>query len=412
MTTATHPGIDTIREAFPALGHGHIHLENAGGSQVPLIVADEIRRYMLEQYVQLGAGYPLSESSDAVINGAHAFVETLMNAGPAGRVILGPSCTALMNMLAAAYARRLEPGDEVIIVETGHEANVGPWANLERHGLVVRTWRLDPATQQCRIEDLEALINERTKLAAVIHVSNLLGEIVDLAPAIERLHAVGARVIVDGVAYAPHRAIDVQALDADWYVYSTYKVYGPHMAALYGRHDAIAELEHPNHFFITSDDIPYAFEPGGVNHEGCAGVLALSEYLQFLTGADGEGPDIDRATVTRAFDVMTQLELPLQKRLIEGLLELPGVQLVGPAATDASRVGTVSFTHERVNPRAIVAVAHERGIGIRHGHMYAHRLCTALGIAPDPGVVRISLVHYNTMDEIEAVLDAVRAAVS
>lgn len=390
----------SVRSWFPALGRGFAFLENAGGSQVPGVVAEAVRDYMLESYVQLGAGYPAANRADQVVADAHAFIETFMGAGDAGRVVLGPSTTALTHILAAAYAPTLRAGDEIVVAVNNHEANAGPWVDLERAGATIRWWRLDPEKLACTLEGLRDVLSERTRIVALPHVSNLLGQVADLKPIVDLAHSVGARVVADGVAYAPHRAIDVAAWGVDWYVYSTYKVYGPHMAALYGRHEAFAEIEGPNHYFIPRDSIPAKFELGGVSHEGCAGLLALRPYLRFLAGREFD----DRQTVVDAFAVMDALERPLTDALVEGLRAREDVQVLLPSVAD--NVGTVSFL-PRSKPSAEVArhlIA--QGFGLRHGHMYAYRLCEALGIDPADGVVRISLLHYNTPEEVADVLAA------
>ncbi len=395
---------DRVRAWFPALSSDLIFLENAGGSQVPQVVADRIRAYMLEKYVQLDAGYALSQQATETVHAAHDLVNLLVNGTGLGKIVLASSCSVLCRMLADCYASVLEPGDEIIFAESGHEANVGPWVSLEQHGMLLKQWRLDRESIVCPLAGLEELLSDRTRIVALPHVSNLLGDIVDVEAVVELAHRHGARVVADGVAYAPHRAIDVAAWDVDWYVYSTYKVYGPHMAALYGKHEALAELTGPNHYFIPRDEVPYKFELGGPSHEGCAGLLALGDYLQFLAGRSA-GDSLDRDTITDAFEVMTCLELPVQERLIRYLLEKPGVRLIGPSATDRSRVGTVSFVHESLTSREIAAAAHAHEIAIRHGHMYAHRLCKALDLDPDDGVVRVSPVHYNTTGEIDRLID-------
>jgi cysteine desulfurase family protein (TIGR01976 family) len=397
-----------IRGQFPALEGTTVFLENAGGSQVPLIVADRVREYMLSSYVQLGAGYARSEQSTRLVADARDFVRLLMG-GREGEVILGPSTSALLQMLADCYSRVLLPGQEVVVAESGHEANVGPWQRLERTGVVVRWWRLDPETCTCPLDRLEPLLTERTALVAFPHVSNLLGDIEDVRKITDLVHAAGARVVVDGVAYAPHRAMDVDAWGVDWYAYSAYKVYGPHMAALWGRRDALAEVTGPNHFFVADDDVPYKFELGGVDHEGCAGLLGLRDYLALLADLT-DGGALDRSAVERAFDVMTACELPCQAALVAYLRSRPDVRIVGPTEAGSSRVGTVSFLHSELSSRAITEVVDRSDIAIRHGHMYAYRLCQALGLDPDDGVVRVSLVHYNTPEEIERLIDVLDKA--
>ena len=397
-----------IRRAFPALAGDTVFLENAGGSQVPAAVADRIRAYMLSSYVQLGAGYPLSERATRTVDEAHDFVRLLYN-GRDGEVILGPSTSALLHMLAGCYARTLSPADEVVVAEIGHEANVGPWKSLERIGVELRWWRMDRESCESPLDGLAELLTDRTALVAFPHVSNLLGGILDVAEITRMARAVGARVVVDGVAYAPHRAMDVAAWDVDVYAYSTYKVYGPHMGAMWASRDTLAELEGPNHFFIPADELPYKFELGGACHEGCAGILGLRDYLAELAGA-GDPAALDRAGVERAFELMTACELPLQQRLVEYLKSRDDVRIVGPHHAGPSRVGTVSFVHATRSSREITAVVDRSGVAIRHGHMYAYHLCEALGLDPDDGVVRISLVHYNTPEEIERLIQVLDRA--
>lgn len=397
----TSASLDLIRSQFPALASGFAYLENAGGSQVPQMVADAMRDYMLNSYVQLGAGYPDSLRATQVVDHAHAFLNTFMNGDGIGQTILGPSTTQLISMLAHCYEQLLTPGDEIVISEIGHEANIGAWEKLSRKGVVIKTWKVDPETFESPISDLKQLLSDRTRIVAIVHVSNLLGGILDVAEVARLAHAVGAKVVVDGVAYAPHREIDVAAWDVDWYVFSVYKVFGPHMAALFGKFEAFDELNGPNHFFLDPKT-PYKFELGGVNHEGCAGVLAIKKYFDFLGGTAGV-----RETLSRAYERFTELEMPLQERLMEYLLSKPQVKVIGPQHADASRVPTISFVHERKPAPEIVAQVDKKGIGIRYGHMYAYRMCKALGIDTDEGVVRVSAVHYNTVEEIERLIDVI-----
>jgi len=395
-----------LRAQFPALSGETVFLENAGGSQVPAVVADRIRDYMLSSYVQLGAGYELSRRATQMVEEAHGFVRLLMGAQN-GEVIFGSSTSALLQMLADCYAKVLEPGQEIIVAETGHEANVGPWVRLEPLGIQIRWWKMDPETCACSLEDLDELLSERTALVTFPHVSNLLGEIVDIGAIAGLAHQVGAKVVVDGVAFAPHRAIDVAAWGVDWYAYSTYKVYGPHMGAMWGSADALAQLQGPNHFFI--EGVPYQFELGGVCHEGCAGILGLADYLKSVVEVD-RSVSMDRAVVDQAFEVMAACEQPLIAKLVDYLQSRGDVRIVGPGHDGSNRVGTVSFVHSRKSSREITEAVDRSGIAIRHGHMYAYRLCERLGLDPADGVVRISLVHYNTPEEIDRLIEVLEKA--
>ena len=364
---------------------------------MPGVVADAIRDYMTSSYVQLGADYPLSVAATGTVQRAHDLVNVLMNGEGIGQTVLGPSSTQLVTMLAECYSRHLEAGDEVILCETGHEANVGPWLKLQRFGIKIKWWKVRPDFT-CSLEDLAQLFTDRTRLVCFPLVSNLLGEIVDVAAITQLAHKHNTRVVVDAVAYAPHRALDVKAWAVDWCFFSTYKTYGPHMGALFGRTDAFDELEGPNHFFIPADD-PYKFELGGVSHEGCAGLLALGDYLKGLAGHEV----CDRPAVAAAFEEMTRLELPVQARLISYLKSKP-VRIIGPAHAEASRISTISFLHDSVPSPEISRFVNSRGIGIRNGHMYSYRLCERLGIDVESGVVRVSAVHYNTVEEIDRLI--------
>lgn len=415
------PTIERIRAQFPAFtACSDVLLDNAGGSQVPRSVADAMHAYMLSTYVQLGADYQTSRASTRIVARAHEMTEVLMGVGEVGKVILGPSTSALLAMLADCLARSPAERDEIIVAETNHESNIGPWVRLNDRGHRVRLWRVDREAQACPIDHLRAMLSERTRLVAVPHVSNILGKVEEIGEIVRLAHAVGARVVVDGVAFAPHRAIDVRAFGVDWYVFSMYKVFGPHMAALYGTHEALRELEGPNHFFIAPDDVPYTFEVGGVSHEACAAWLGLWTYLEFLAGErEALDPErfhaplpFERAVVERAFARVRAIEAPLQERLLDALGERGDVRLIGPAHAGESRVPTISFAIPGRRSREIAHRLNARSLGVRFGHFYAHRLCEAMGLDPADGVVRISLAHTNTFEEVERVLDELAGALA
>jgi cysteine desulfurase family protein (TIGR01976 family) len=406
VTTRAASIIDDVRAHFPGLSGETILFENAGGSQVPAVVADAMREYMLTTYVQLGGQYALSEACGEVVRSAHAFINTLFNGDGIGHTVLGSSCTELVNRIAAGYGETIRPGDEIIITDLGHEANIGAWERLRRRGATIRNWRVDPSRFSVSMEELDELLNERTRVVAIPHVSNLFGEILDVRAITELCHRYGARVALDSVAYAPHRAMDVRSWNVDWCACSTYKVYGPHMGALFGTYEAFAELEGPNHFFIPDDELPRKFEPGGVSHEGCAGLLALQPYLEFLAyGRASSGGGCDRATIERAFGVMTAFELPVQARMIAYLNARDDVRIIGPAHADERRVATISFVHELRASREIAAAVCARNIAIKYGHMYSYRLCERLGLDVEDGVVRISMAHYNTTGEVDRLIE-------
>lgn len=406
---------DACRQQFPALINKdikHVFLENAGGSQVPLCVPNAIRDYMCNSFVQLGAGYSLADKADAVIEQAHTFGEMFVNGQGTGRTVIGSSTTQLMTNLALSYQDMMGAGDNVVIVQTAHEANAGPWANLAKAGIEVRTWECDPESYVCPLEQLDKLIDERTKVLACVHVSNLIGDIVDIKSICEIAHRKGCKVVVDGVAFAGHRVVDVEELGCDYYVFSAYKVYGPHgMSLLWGRNEAFAEvgLKGRNHWFVPDDDYPYKHELGGINHEQCAGWNAVADYLAFVAGHKGE---FTRATIVAAFERMKDLEEPLTERLANFLLKDPRYTLLGHGPEGGSgkgRVPTFAFLHKTLSPPVVVDALQAAGIGCRSGHMYARRLMDGLKIDPTYGVVRVSALHYNTIEEIERVIAVLKA---
>ena len=208
------PSIDQIRAQFPALQSGFAFLENAGGSQVPQQVIDRVTNFFHEAYVQTSAGYPVSDRADEVVAESKAFANLFMNGEGVGKTILGPSTTDLIYRLANAYGEILSEGDEVVISIANHESNIGPWVRLERLGIKIKWWKVDPEIGEHDFDELESLCTDRTKIVAVSHTSNLLGDILDVQRASAIAHSVGAKIVVDGVAYAPHQAVTSRSLAA------------------------------------------------------------------------------------------------------------------------------------------------------------------------------------------------------
>lgn len=402
MISLTIPTIEAIRSRFPSLEKGEVFMDNAGGSQVPESVADAIRDYMLTSYVQVGADYPASQRATATVDQAHDVVQEIMGGEGVGRTFFGSSSSTLCRMLADCYAEVLQPGDEIIVGESGHEANVGPWINLLKRGVSVKLWPANPETGVCELGKLREMLSEKTKVVAFVQVSNILGHVEDFQACIDAAHSVGARVVMDGVAYAPHLSIDVAAWGVDWYVFSCYKVFGPHMGALYGKNDAIAELTGPNHYFLAKEYLPGKFELGNANHESCAAILGLVPYLNWLAGTESYG----RETVLKTWEAMEYLERPLTTQLLDYLRGKSSVRIIGRTSAGPGRVPTISFLHDRRSPQEIAEAAIPHGIGIRWGNFYSVRLLERMGIDPDSGVARVSLAHYNTCEEVDRLIAA------
>jgi cysteine desulfurase family protein (TIGR01976 family) len=396
------PSMEEIRAQFPALESSTRFMENAGGSQVPQSVIDAVSSYFVNSYVQLGAGYEQSNAADAIVREAHKFADDFVNAGGRGQCVIGPSTTRLLANVGRAYRRTLRAGDEIIVSLANHESNIGPWVQLEETaGVRIVWWPVDPNTHIVDPRTLSPLVNRRTRLICIPHVSNLIGHVTDVKAVSKIAHLMGAEVVVDGVAFAPHRAVDVAALDADWYVFSPYKTFAPHMGVLYGRHLSWAPLTGPNHFFIPRDDIEHKWELGGPSHEACAGWVGLQPYLAFLAGTEYEG----RKTIEATFTRVEMLERRLTEKLVNFLVQHPNITVIGPGM-GADRLPTVSFIHRSKTSAEIAAALQESRFAVRRGHMYAYRLCESLGLTPEDGVVRISLVHYNTAKEVDSLIVA------
>jgi len=398
--------LDRLRAEFPALAGNWIFLDNAGGSQVLRRVADRIHEYLLTTSVQLGATYAVSRHAAERVLNARRTIALLINAEHDEEVVVGGSTTSLMFMLAQAIAPGIRPGDEIVVTQTDHEANIGAWTRLQQYGATIKLWPVNRDSLQLELCDLDELLGPRVKWVAMTHASNVLGRINPVSEVARRVHALGARLCVDAVAYAPHRLVDVQASGADVYVFSFYKVFGPHLAVLWGRRDVLLPLPSLNHYFIGADDLPYKLQPGNVNYELSYGCIGIADYLTETGSSLGaDGPE--RVRMQRAFDAFAVHEDALAEQLLAYLRGKRGVRVIGPAwVVPGERVPTISFIVNGVHADAIVPAIDPYGIGIRHGDFYARRLIAALDLDAGGGVVRVSIAHYNTAEEIKSLTAA------
>jgi cysteine desulfurase family protein (TIGR01976 family) len=333
-----------------------------------------------------------------------------VNAAP-DEVVLGPSSTMNVRTLSRALLPLFSPGDEIVVTNLDHETNIGAWRSLAADGLVIREWRFDPQRLELTLDGLEPLLSQRTRLVCFTHCSNLIGTVHDAAAIIRRVHEAGALACVDGVACAPHRRVDVKALDADFYFLSIYKVFGPHLGLLYGRRDLLLRARGQNHFFIPEDDIPYKLEPGNVVHELTAALPAILEYLLALDERHHPDPAAsESARLGRVFEDIAAHETSLVAPLLDFLQSRRGVRVIGRSRAGTHRAPTVSFVAEGRDSSEIPARLDAERIAIRYGHFYAHRAVEALGLHPRNGVVRVSMAHYNTVDEVTRLIAALDRA--
>ena len=381
-----------------------VYLDNAGGSQVLRRVANRVSDYLLTSSVQLGASYSQSQDAGRKVLAARRAVAELINAPYDDEVVMGGSTTALMFQLTHAILQSIEVGDEIIVTNSDHEANIGGWMRLKTAGAVVKIWELNLETLILDLTDLDRLLSPKVKWVAMTHASNVLGTVNPVAEVAKRAHAVGARLCVDAVAYAPHRLVDVQSSGADIYVFSFYKVFGPHYAVLWGRREWLLSLPSLNHYFIGPEVLPYKLQPGNVNYELSYGCIGIGEYLQEVgkrLGADGTA----REKMQTAFTAFESHEDALAERLLAYLTTQKSVRMVGIGSTKlGERMPTISFTVAGKMSESIVRHMDRCRIGIRFGDFYAKRLIEALGLQLHGGVVRVSIAHYNTLEEIDRLI--------
>ena len=396
-----------IRSQFPGLDPDWVLMDNAGGSQIALPVIERMMEFYLTSNVQLGASYEVSSLATARVARSQEVMAGYINAGDPGEVILGSSTSLLLRMLAANLGRVWPAGSEIIVTDCDHEANIGCWMELERAGMVVKTWPINPDTYVLEIEKLEGLLSPQTRLVAFTHASNVIGSVNPVKAITELAHSKVAMVCVDGVAYAPHRLIDVREWDVDFYVFSFYKTYGPHYAMLYGRRDILLGLPGNNHFFIGQDELPYKFQPGNVNFEFAWGLTGLPAYLERLYDHHfpGNGNLQVRDKLAGAFNLIASHERALSEHLLAFLRSRAGVRIIGqPEATD-TRVPTISFIVDGRDSADIVSEVDRHRFGIRYGDFYARRLIDKLELRSLNGVVRVSMVHYNTLEEVDRLVE-------
>ena len=401
--------IDFVRQEFPSLAGDWTFFDNAGGSQTLKRVVERISEYLLTSDVQLGASYGISQLAGERVANAAKGVATLINAKSPLEVVMGSSTTLMIRILALCISQTWNPGDEVIITNCEHEANIGAWVDLEKQGIKIKVWKINPETLTLHLDDLKTLLTERTRLVTLTHASNILGTINPIKEITQLAHYYGAKVCVDGVAYAPHRLIDVQDLDVDFYVLSFYKVYGPHYALLYGKQEHLLTIPGINHYFIGQSNIPYKFQPGNVNFELSYGMLGLCDYLSALaqqTYAEQTASDL-RSQMEQAFEAISIQEEVIGDRFLNYLTSKPNIRIIGQTqANRAVRVPTISFVVEGMHSEKIPLYVDQYKIGIRFGDFYARRLIEYLGLDQQGGVVRVSMVHYNTIEEVDRLIQA------
>ena len=405
MTTALN--VDFVREQFPPLKDGWAFLENAGGSYVPRQVIERVTEYMTDSQVQPNWGFASSmRATDRIKRGLQTAAE-FINA-ETDEVFIGPSTTMNVFVMSQALAADWKRGDEVIVTEQDHEANVGAWRRLAAQGIVIREWPVDRTTGALVPNALEHLLNDRTRLVAFTHCSNVCSTVHDLPRLIRAIHKVGALAFIDGTAYAPHFPIDVKALDADFYVFSLYKVCGPHQSVLYGKRALLERAAGLNHFFIGNESITYKFLPGGPSHEMTAATIGVGEYFDALYHAHFDQPENTfHARLHQVYQLIGGHEAQLAARVERILRGRENVRILGRVPSRDGRMAPViGFWVPGRKSAEIAEQLQAQQIAIGNGDFWARRCISAVGLNPDDGVVRVGIAHYNSSADIDRLLEA------
>jgi cysteine desulfurase family protein (TIGR01976 family) len=409
-----------VRAQFPALAqtvneHPNecpaVFLDGPGGTQVPQRVIDAIADYLARNNANTGGAYQTSRNTGRMIAEARSAMADFLNCD-ADEIVFGPNMTTLTFAMSRAIGRELGPGDEIVLTLLDHDANFSPWKALEEKGVIIRTVKFNEADCTLDMHDLEAKIGSRTRLIAVGYASNAVGTINNVAEVVRLARQAGALSYIDAVHYAPHGPIDVRALDCDFLVCSTYKFFGPHMGVLYGKREHLTRLR-PYKVRPSHDDIPYCWETGTLNHECIAGIKACVDYWEDLGHRAQPEVATRRAAILAAHEAIHKHERKMTGKMIAGLLAIPGLKLYGisdPRRFE-ERCATFVVRIEGHTPLELATKLGDRGFFTWDGNYYALNLTEQLDVERLGGFLRIGLVHYNTIEEVERLLAALREIV-
>ncbi|HAV78260.1 MAG TPA: cysteine desulfurase-like protein [Anaerolineae bacterium] len=404
--------LSTIRNQFPSLDRPAIFLDNPAGTQIAKPSLDRINKYLLETNANHEGMFETSRRSDEVLHEAHAAMADFLNASLPEEIIFGNNMTTLTLHISRSLARNLSAGDNILVTRMDHDANIAPWMMVAEEKECNLLWvDIDIEEGTLDLDDFAKALEKKPKIAAFGYASNLLGTVNPVNKLTKMAHDAGALVYIDAVQYAPHGPIDVQDVDCDFLACSSYKFFGPHAGALFGKYDLLNELK-AYKVRPASDTLPYKFETGTQNHEGIAGVLGALEYLQWLGdqfGAEHEsawreaGFTSRKLELKKAMSAMQAYESELSRKLIGIIESVPGAHIYG--VTDLNRlderVPTVSFTLEGKDPEQVADAIGRENIYVWNGHNYALAVVERLGLLEAGGMIRVGPVHYNTLDELD-----------
>ena len=403
--------IDFVRNQFPAFKEpslaGFAHFENAGGSYACAQMIDALHHYYTATKVQPYYCFEPSIGAGQEMTRARERMGSWLNVS-ANEVHFSASTSQNSYVVAQALRDYLSPGDEIIVTNQDHEANIGVWRRLEAQGVVIREWQVNPQTAELEDAGLDTLLNEKTRVVAFTHCSNIVGSINPVRQWADKIHAVGALAFVDGVSYAGHGLPDIESLGADIYFFSLYKVYGPHLGVMVMRDALNKALPSQGHFFNVGSATS-RFTPAGPDHAQIASVNGVIDYFEAIDSHHFSAAD-KSPKAQRVGALLHSAEIENLKPLLDFLKHRAGIRLIGKLATD-NRAPTVSFTVDGVDPAVIAEKLAEQHIGIANGNCYAYRLMEALDISPEQGVVRLSFVHYTSAQEVNRLIEALEGLI-
>lgn len=405
--------VDFCRNQFPTTCWDWAFFENAGGSFVPNSVINRLTTYMNECQVQPGAPFPSATLAQKRMDEGHLRMAEMIGAG-VDEVVIGPSTGANIDVLSRALRPLWSEGDEVIVTNLNHEANSGPWRRLAASGIHIVEWPVNPETAELDVDLLDQLLSDKTRLVAVPHVSNITGDINDVKEIAKRAHAAGAMVCVDAVAYAPHRFIDVKDWDVDFYAFSLYKTFGPHIGMMYGKKEHLLAARSQHHYFIPETETSYKMNPAGPQHEIIASLSGITDYFDAIAAEHlKDVPNDLHQRVGEVYKLFTAHEVALADIFIDWAKSKSNIRLIGRMSSDGDlRAPTFSFVADRKSSEDIALKVAADRVAIRHGDFYARRLVEAVGVTDaDDGVVRCSMAHYTTIEEAERLVAALDKAV-
>lgn len=409
--------LSAIRSQFPGLNRPDVFFDNPGGTQIAKPSLDRINRYLIESNANHEGAFATSIASDAVLDEAHRAMADFYNAASPEEIVFGNNMTTLTLHISRSLSREWKEGDEIVVTRLDHDANVTPWVlAAQDRGVKVNWVDFDVEDGTLKLDDLEKALERKPRLLAVGYASNSLGTINPVAKIIKMAHDAGTMVYVDAVQYAPHGPIDVQKLDCDFLISSAYKFFGTHSGILYGRQDLLEKL-FAYKVRPATNKLPGKFETGTQNHEGIAGVLGAIEYFEwvgrefgagFVEGLKEEGYQGRRLELKKAMTAIRAYEFELGRALLSALESVPGLRIYGLADVLRleDRVDTFSFRLEGMHPRVVAEKLAEQGIFVWDGNYYAINVTERLGLEDDGGMVRVGAAHYNTLEEVARLKEA------